>query len=175
MSLQQADLDTEGQSSTERCNDTNNPIQDLSISPLRTAGDPIIAVDLDDVLSETNIAVSKCEDRTIPAIDDLLIATGHNDNYGSPGEMNLSNFYYYYYWKVGILYYCQSRLKEGVPVESLLGDTRGYPSQSTRILPNRLGYAGTSYSRGKGWRGSSAPTRLPPRHCDSAEQERRTC
>ncbi|KAH7883864.1 hypothetical protein F5I97DRAFT_1603704 [Phlebopus sp. FC_14] len=47
-----------------------------------TAG-PIIAIDLDDVLSDTN----------------ALVSEWHNKNYSTEGEMNLSNFYYYYYWK----------------------------------------------------------------------------
>ncbi|KAI6005117.1 hypothetical protein F5J12DRAFT_834830 [Pisolithus orientalis] len=47
------------------------------------AGGPVLAVDLDDVLCQTNSAISKW----------------HNDNYGTPDEINLSNFYYYYYWK----------------------------------------------------------------------------
>ncbi|KAJ7275465.1 hypothetical protein B0H12DRAFT_1006202, partial [Mycena haematopus] len=42
---------------------------------------PVIAVDLDDVLSQTN----------------LKIAQWHNDKYGT--QMGLSTFYYYYYWK----------------------------------------------------------------------------
>lgn len=52
---------------------------------LRLLGDggPILAVDLDDVLSQTNLTICKW----------------HNDNYGTPDEMNFSNFYYYYYWK----------------------------------------------------------------------------
>ncbi|KAK0245878.1 hypothetical protein EDD85DRAFT_802419 [Armillaria nabsnona] len=42
---------------------------------------PVIAVDLDDVLSQTNHAV----------------AEWHNEVYGT--RMNVSHFYYYYYWK----------------------------------------------------------------------------
>ncbi|KAH7915133.1 hypothetical protein BJ138DRAFT_1109953 [Hygrophoropsis aurantiaca] len=42
---------------------------------------PVIAVDLDDVLSQTNVVVSRW----------------HNDTYQT--EMDTSNFYYYYYWK----------------------------------------------------------------------------
>lgn len=45
------------------------------------SSNPIIAVDLDDVLCETNKAVSKW----------------HNEVYGT--KMDISNFYYYYYWK----------------------------------------------------------------------------
>lgn len=103
--------DIQLQSSTEqRRNDTNAsgiPIggSDLPIALLSpvTTGDPIIAVDLDDVLSQTNAAIANCKDIALLAIDDLLIsATGHNDSYGSPGEISFSNFYYYYYWKVSI-------------------------------------------------------------------------
>ncbi|KAK7041678.1 hypothetical protein VNI00_008967 [Paramarasmius palmivorus] len=42
---------------------------------------PVIAVDLDDVLSQTN----------------LEVANWHNEHYGT--DMDLSKFYYYYYWK----------------------------------------------------------------------------
>lgn len=42
---------------------------------------PLVAVDMDDVLSETNQAV----------------ADWHNDAYGT--NLDLSQFYYYYYWK----------------------------------------------------------------------------
>uniref|UniRef100_A0A0W0F5U3 Uncharacterized protein n=1 Tax=Moniliophthora roreri TaxID=221103 RepID=A0A0W0F5U3_MONRR len=44
-------------------------------------GGSVIAVDLDDVLSQTN----------------LEVANWHNEVYGT--KMNLSTFYYYYYWK----------------------------------------------------------------------------
>ncbi|KAI0757327.1 hypothetical protein C8Q80DRAFT_1133095 [Daedaleopsis nitida] len=43
-------------------------------------GRPVIAIDLDDVLSQTNEAVAKW----------------HNDAYGT--NMTLDDFYYYYYW-----------------------------------------------------------------------------
>ncbi|PFH54767.1 hypothetical protein AMATHDRAFT_169464 [Amanita thiersii Skay4041] len=42
---------------------------------------PVIAVDLDDVLSQTN----------------RVVANWHNEQYGT--NMDLSTFYYYYYWK----------------------------------------------------------------------------
>ncbi|KAJ7630530.1 hypothetical protein FB45DRAFT_915794 [Roridomyces roridus] len=42
---------------------------------------PVIAVDLDDVLCQTN----------------LLVARWHNEHFGT--QMDLSHFYYYYYWK----------------------------------------------------------------------------
>lgn len=42
---------------------------------------PVIAIDLDDVLSSTN----------------AVIAQWHNENYGS--QMTTDNFYYYFYWK----------------------------------------------------------------------------
>ncbi|EMD41551.1 hypothetical protein CERSUDRAFT_110103 [Gelatoporia subvermispora B] len=45
------------------------------------ADKPLICVDLDDVLSQTN----------------RVVAEWHNDTYGS--DMKLSEFYYYYYWK----------------------------------------------------------------------------
>jgi len=47
-----------------------------------TFSGPVIAIDLDDVLSQTNEAISQW----------------YNENY--PGaKMHPSNFYYYYYWK----------------------------------------------------------------------------
>ncbi|TFK76771.1 hypothetical protein BDN72DRAFT_754560 [Pluteus cervinus] len=52
----------------------------LATSPPTSAG-PVVAVDLDDVLSETNHAV----------------AEWHNEVYGT--NMDMSHFYYYYYWK----------------------------------------------------------------------------
>jgi len=62
------DTQEEVQSSTEqrRTNDTSatsgNPIDgDLPIT-LLSPGDPIIAVDLDDVLSQTNAAIADCKD-----------------------------------------------------------------------------------------------------------------
>jgi len=45
----------------------------------------VIAIDLDDVLSQTN----------------QIVAEWHNSTYGT--NMDLSSFYYYYYWKVGKL------------------------------------------------------------------------
>ncbi|THU91637.1 hypothetical protein K435DRAFT_227123 [Dendrothele bispora CBS 962.96] len=51
-----------------------------SASPPTSSG-PVIAVDLDDVLSQTNAKV----------------AEWHNATYGT--KMTLSDFYYYYYWK----------------------------------------------------------------------------
>ncbi|KAK1222901.1 hypothetical protein PQX77_014230 [Marasmius sp. AFHP31] len=61
--------------------DTPDNLKTLSaISPPGTTG-PVIAIDLDDVLSQTNRSV--CD--------------WHNEVYGT--EMSLSNFYYYYYWK----------------------------------------------------------------------------
>ncbi|KAF4572587.1 hypothetical protein EYR36_007095 [Pleurotus pulmonarius] len=51
-----------------------------TISPPGSSG-PVIAVDLDDVLSQTN----------------LVLAEFHNENYGT--NMDVSHFYYYYYWK----------------------------------------------------------------------------
>lgn len=62
---------------------------DVNTVPITTsvrsivAGCPILAVDMDDVLCQTNFTICKW----------------HNDNYGTPDKMNLSNFYYYYYWK----------------------------------------------------------------------------
>ncbi|KAJ7042672.1 hypothetical protein C8F04DRAFT_1076720 [Mycena alexandri] len=52
-----------------------------ALSPPTESGDPVIAVDLDDVLSSTNSVVAKW----------------HNDNFGT--QMDLSQFYYYYCWK----------------------------------------------------------------------------
>ncbi|KAJ3882386.1 hypothetical protein F5051DRAFT_394724 [Lentinula edodes] len=51
-----------------------------SISP-PTSSRPVIAVDLDDVLSQTNAEVARW----------------HNEQYGT--NMTLNDFYYYYYWK----------------------------------------------------------------------------
>ncbi|KAF7340026.1 Protein kinase domain-containing protein [Mycena venus] len=53
-----------------------------ALSPPTASLDPVIAVDLDDVLSQTN----------------LKVAQWHNEKYGT--QMDLSTFYYYYYWKV---------------------------------------------------------------------------
>ncbi|KAJ7770918.1 hypothetical protein DFH07DRAFT_866602 [Mycena maculata] len=52
-----------------------------ALAPPSASLHPVIAVDLDDVLSETN--------RTI--------AQWHNEKFGT--QMDLSHFYYYYYWK----------------------------------------------------------------------------
>ncbi|KAJ7655230.1 hypothetical protein DFH06DRAFT_1201980 [Mycena polygramma] len=52
-----------------------------ALSPPSASLHPVIAVDLDDVLSQTN----RC------------VAQWHNDKYGT--QMDLSHFYYYYYWK----------------------------------------------------------------------------
>ncbi|KAJ7693618.1 hypothetical protein B0H17DRAFT_1009900 [Mycena rosella] len=49
--------------------------------PTASLRHPVIAVDLDDVLSQTN----------------RMIAQWHNDKFGS--QMTLEHFYYYYYWK----------------------------------------------------------------------------
>ncbi|XP_006454613.1 hypothetical protein AGABI2DRAFT_182583 [Agaricus bisporus var. bisporus H97] len=60
------------------------PIEDEGVAVGKLTGitpDPTIAVDLDDVLSQTNQAV----------------ADWHNEVYGT--DMDLSHFYYYYYWK----------------------------------------------------------------------------
>ncbi|KIK07409.1 hypothetical protein K443DRAFT_129090 [Laccaria amethystina LaAM-08-1] len=46
-----------------------------------TAAGPVIAIDLDDVLSRTN----------------EVVAEWHNEIYGT--QMEISHFYYYYYWK----------------------------------------------------------------------------
>ncbi|KAF8898466.1 hypothetical protein BD779DRAFT_1484082 [Infundibulicybe gibba] len=51
-----------------------------TMSPPSTTG-PVIAIDLDDVLSQTNEEV----------------ASWHNEMYGT--NMDISQFYYYYYWK----------------------------------------------------------------------------
>ncbi|KAJ7124746.1 hypothetical protein C8R43DRAFT_1030621 [Mycena crocata] len=52
-----------------------------ALSPPTASLDPLIAVDLDDVLSQTN----------------RMVAQWHNDKFGT--QMDLSTFYYYYYWK----------------------------------------------------------------------------
>ncbi|KAJ6574629.1 hypothetical protein B0H19DRAFT_1124995 [Mycena capillaripes] len=52
-----------------------------ALSPPTASLDPVIAVDLDDVLSQTN----------------RIVAQWHNDEFGT--QMDLSMFYYYYYWK----------------------------------------------------------------------------
>ncbi|KAJ6626854.1 hypothetical protein B0H10DRAFT_2295792 [Mycena sp. CBHHK59/15] len=52
-----------------------------ALSPPKASGHPVIAVDLDDVLSQTN----------------RMVTQWHNEKFGT--EMNLSLFYYYYYWK----------------------------------------------------------------------------
>ncbi|KAJ7814109.1 hypothetical protein B0H14DRAFT_2850873 [Mycena olivaceomarginata] len=52
-----------------------------ALSPPTASLEPVIAVDLDDVLSQTN----------------LKVAQWHNEKYGT--QMDLSTFYYYYYWK----------------------------------------------------------------------------
>ncbi|KAG6814040.1 hypothetical protein H0H92_003890 [Tricholoma furcatifolium] len=51
-----------------------------SLNPPTSTG-PVIAIDLDDVLSETN----------------HMVADWHNKTYGT--DMDVSSFYYYYYWK----------------------------------------------------------------------------
>ncbi|KAJ7169462.1 hypothetical protein C8R46DRAFT_197430 [Mycena filopes] len=52
-----------------------------ALSPPTASLDPVIAVDLDDVLSQTN----------------RMVAQWHNDKFAT--QMDLSQFYYYYYWK----------------------------------------------------------------------------
>ncbi|KAJ6604220.1 hypothetical protein DFH09DRAFT_1442244 [Mycena vulgaris] len=52
-----------------------------ALSPPTASLHPVIAVDLDDVLSQTN----------------RMVAQWHNDKFGS--QMTISDFYYYYYWK----------------------------------------------------------------------------
>ncbi|KAJ7139714.1 hypothetical protein C8R44DRAFT_765240 [Mycena epipterygia] len=52
-----------------------------ALSPPTASLDPVIAVDLDDVLSQTN----------------RMVAEWHNEKFGT--KMDLSLFYYYYYWK----------------------------------------------------------------------------
>ncbi|KAJ7462802.1 hypothetical protein B0H11DRAFT_2054418 [Mycena galericulata] len=52
-----------------------------ALSPPTASLHPVIAVDLDDVLSQTN----------------KMVAQWHNDKFGT--QMDLSHFYYYYYWK----------------------------------------------------------------------------
>ncbi|RXW23837.1 hypothetical protein EST38_g2000 [Candolleomyces aberdarensis] len=60
-----------------------------------TATGPLIAIDLDDVLSQTNQAVADCEDSTLRQFDAVssifLTNSGHNDIYGT--QMNLSDFF----------------------------------------------------------------------------------
>ncbi|KAF5377614.1 hypothetical protein D9615_005101 [Tricholomella constricta] len=51
-----------------------------TISPPTSRG-PVIAIDLDDVLSQTN----------------QIVAEWHNSRFGT--NMDISSFYYYYYWK----------------------------------------------------------------------------
>ncbi|KAF5375195.1 hypothetical protein D9758_000028 [Tetrapyrgos nigripes] len=58
-----------------------NSLDVLSSTSPPTSSGPVIAVDLDDVLSQTNAKV----------------AEWHNEKYGT--KMTLSDFYYYYYWK----------------------------------------------------------------------------
>ncbi|KAG5648251.1 hypothetical protein DXG03_006209 [Asterophora parasitica] len=52
----------------------------LTVSPPTSTG-PVIAIDLDDVLSQTN----------------QIVAEWHNEQFGT--KMDVSMFYYYYYWK----------------------------------------------------------------------------
>ncbi|KAL4068306.1 hypothetical protein V8B97DRAFT_1918793 [Scleroderma yunnanense] len=95
MPLQHRDpvhLDTLGPSLTDQlCNSAAPIAGDLPIAHFSPGG-PLIAVDLDDVLSQTNAAISESLMTPDPG-------TGHNDNHGSPDEMSISTIYYYYYWK----------------------------------------------------------------------------
>ncbi|KAJ7225935.1 hypothetical protein GGX14DRAFT_349237 [Mycena pura] len=61
--------------------ETGNLAKLAALSPPSASPDPVIAVDLDDVLSQTN----------------RMVAEWHNQRYGT--QMDLSSFYYYYYWK----------------------------------------------------------------------------
>ncbi|KIJ68699.1 hypothetical protein HYDPIDRAFT_82261 [Hydnomerulius pinastri MD-312] len=61
---------------------TPEPLQQLNGASHPPSSKTIIAVDLDDVLSQTNDEVIKW----------------HNDTYEG-SKMSLENFYYYYYWK----------------------------------------------------------------------------
>ncbi|KAF8058263.1 hypothetical protein FPV67DRAFT_1524691 [Lyophyllum atratum] len=77
-SIEQADQ-FEGQPEREEAE--KNALEKLTtISPPSSSG-PVIAIDLDDVLSQTNHTV----------------AEWHNAKYGT--SMDISLFYYYYYWK----------------------------------------------------------------------------
>ncbi|KAJ7071451.1 hypothetical protein C8F01DRAFT_1110575 [Mycena amicta] len=52
-----------------------------ALSPPTESAEPVIAVDLDDVLCQTN----------------RVVAEWHNKQYGT--QMDISHFYYFYYWK----------------------------------------------------------------------------
>ncbi|KDQ54865.1 hypothetical protein JAAARDRAFT_693313 [Jaapia argillacea MUCL 33604] len=71
-------------SSHEHDPDAGSALRALSTSPpdsTHPTHAPVIAIDLDDVLSETNVNV----------------AAWHNKNFGT--NMTLSDFHYYHYWK----------------------------------------------------------------------------
>ncbi|GAW03394.1 had-superfamily hydrolase [Lentinula edodes] len=88
-----------------------------SISP-PTSSRPVIAVDLDDVLSQTNAEVARW----------------HNEQYGT--NMTLNDFYYYYYWKARPtdLSYCETQFNlRGI--EPLLGRKLGLDqSMVSRVI-----------------------------------------
>lgn len=85
-----------------------------SLSELAPSDKTLIAVDLDDVLSQTN----------------QVVAEWHNDTYGT--NMTLSDFYYYYYWKNPYWgtpeetfkkvedFYLTDRLDKALPIEGAL-------------------------------------------------------
>ncbi|KAF6766513.1 hypothetical protein DFP72DRAFT_22189 [Ephemerocybe angulata] len=78
-----------------------------TLSPAATSG-PLIAIDLDDVLCQTNVAV----------------AQWHNDTYGT--EMKLSDFLYYYYWKNP---YWGTPQETGAKVRDFYGTDRLYTTK----------------------------------------------
>ena len=55
--------------------------------------EPVIAVDMDDVLSQTNHVVAQCESIVTDYFDELTehLAAGHNEAYGT--NMGLEHFY----------------------------------------------------------------------------------
>jgi len=64
--------------------DVNSKAASLAktLPPTSSSSGPLIAVDLDDVLSETNLAIAEWYNETFPG-----------------AQMSVDNFYYYYYWK----------------------------------------------------------------------------
>ncbi|KAF9073877.1 hypothetical protein BDP27DRAFT_1390893 [Rhodocollybia butyracea] len=118
MSAAASELELElesGEASANDLNEVSDPHLAQSLDILAStsppgSSKPVIAVDLDDVLSQTNAAV----------------ASWHNEQYGT--KMTLDDFYYHYYWKNphwGGLeqthdkvrdFYASSKLSETLPI-----------------------------------------------------------
>lgn len=79
------------ESSAVHLDQEHEAVQRFTFAQLST--EPVIAVDLDDVLSQSNQAVANCKSRRVDIfeLDYERRDTGHNSKYGT--QMNLCHFY----------------------------------------------------------------------------------